>query len=94
MSDWKLHRKSFEYEQIAPHLLPHSAWLGHRAFAYDVAVLIKSTFDEALQNFEDDSIHLLHIDGFHEYEAIHHDYHTWLPKVAENGIVLFHDISI
>ncbi|NEZ45390.1 class I SAM-dependent methyltransferase [Paenibacillus alvei] len=60
----------------------------------EVATLLKMTFDEALPHFEDDSIQLLHIDGFHEYEAVRHDFETWLLKLAENGIVLFHDIAV
>lgn len=60
----------------------------------NIGNLIRSTFDEALDQFQDETINLLHIDGYHTYEAVSHDYRTWLPKVAKNGIVLFHDIEV
>lgn len=56
--------------------------------------LIKSTFGEALRYFSDASVDLLHIDGFHTYDAAKRDFESWLPKMSERGIVLFHDLNV
>jgi hypothetical protein len=58
------------------------------------AVLLRGYFSDFVDTFADGSIDLLHIDGRHAYEDVKEDFESWIPKVAEHGVVLFHDIAV
>lgn len=56
--------------------------------------LLRKTFDEVLDEFDNNSIDLLHIDGLHTYSKVKNDFENWFPKVKNDGIILLHDIFI
>lgn len=56
------------------------------------STLLRTTFMEAADRFEEDSFDIIHLDGLHTYDAVRDDFAAWFPKLRPGGIFLFHDI--
>jgi hypothetical protein len=56
--------------------------------------ILNVSFEDALNDFFDSSIDVLHIDGYHSYESVKNDFESWLPKLKKDGVILLHDISV
>jgi hypothetical protein len=72
------------YLKVSKHNREH-----YHGFSY----LLQMLFNEALNVFDNESIDLLHIDGYHTYDAVSEDFNNWYPKVKPGGIIMFHDIT-
>jgi predicted O-methyltransferase YrrM len=52
---------------------------------------MRMTFDEAREKIPP-PVDLLHIDGFHTWQAVTHDLRTYKPLVRPGGLIFFHDV--
>ena len=53
--------------------------------------LIRKTSMEALEEFDDNSLDFVYIDGSHDFLNVTQDIHYWLKKVKSGGILAGHD---
>ena len=58
------------------------------------STLMLSTSDDALPQFADASIDLLHIDGCQSYASVKHHFESWRSKLSERAVVLFHETNV
>jgi hypothetical protein len=58
------------------------------------STLIRSTFDEAVGYFIDNTVDLLHIDGRHFYDDVRSDFERWRCKLSDRAVVIFHDTNV
>lgn len=65
-----------QYEQTKKVLAP-----------YPNSTIIRKTSMEAVEDFEDESLDFVYIDGNHEFRYIAEDLHEWTKKVKKGGIV-------
>lgn len=68
--------------------------VSHIAGSHETNIeLRRTTTQECAPTFEDETVDLLHIDASHDYHSVRDDYESMVPKLAEGGIMLFHDIA-
>lgn len=60
----------------------------------DFSSLLRMRFDQALNHVPDGSVDLLHIDGRHFYDDVKADFESWMPKLSEHAVVMFHDTEV
>lgn len=58
---------------------------------YPDCTIIRKTSMEAVENFEDESLDFVYIDGNHNFRYIAEDISEWTKKVKKGGIVSGHD---
>ncbi|HEV7324038.1 MAG TPA: rhamnan synthesis F family protein [Bosea sp. (in: a-proteobacteria)] len=58
------------------------------------STLLRMDFAAAAADIPDGAVDLLHIDGFHTYEAVRGDFETFERKMSTRGLVLFHDTNV
>lgn len=83
------HQSGFYDESIFEEVSRYNE-ANYSGFSY----LVRGLFDDALPQFEDESIDILHIDGLHTLDAVSHDFYGWLPKVKPGGTILLHDTMV
>lgn len=64
-----------------------------REHRIDNVRFIKGEFGEVARLW-DTPIDILHIDGFHTYDAVARDIEAWSRFVKPDGIMLFHDVCV
>jgi hypothetical protein len=83
---------------------PHAGECGEEVFAAvrslndtrwrRFSTLLRMTFARAREFFEAGEVDLLHIDGYHTYEAAAGDFRLWRETLSDRGVVLFHDTNV
>jgi predicted O-methyltransferase YrrM len=60
----------------------------------DVVNIIKAHSLDVVNNYKDDSLDFIFIDGSHEYKDVIKDLIAWYPKVKSGGMFCGHDYDI
>ena len=56
--------------------------------------LVRSTSQDSLEYFADNSVDLIHFDGLVGYDQSIQLIESWMPKISERGLILIHDTNV
>ena len=59
-------------------------------YEFNNITFIKGFFDQVAKTWQK-KIDILHIDGFHTYDAVTYDWNTWKDFLKDESVVMFHD---
>ena len=59
----------------------------------DLVKVIKGSSHKVHEQFEDNSVDFLFIDGCHSYDCVSKDLSFWFPKVKHGGVISGHDYN-
>jgi hypothetical protein len=68
-------------------------WNIERAGVSDIVVPVRKTAHHARMTVEEKSVHVLFVDGSHEYEDVRQDIDDWVTALADRATVSFNDPS-
>jgi predicted O-methyltransferase YrrM len=60
---------------------------------YKNITMVKKMSLDALNDFEDESLDAVYVDGDHARDAVKEDIEAWLPKVKKGGYICGHDYT-
>jgi predicted O-methyltransferase YrrM len=55
--------------------------------------ILRNKSENVVNNFDNNSIDILHIDGCHDYEYVLKDLSLYSDKITTNGIIIMDDIN-
>jgi len=53
--------------------------------------MIKAKNEDVINDFVNESVHFVYLDGLHDYDSVKLDIHNWWPKIKNGGILAGHD---
>ena len=62
-----------------------------RLAKYDNVTIIKGFAEERVEDFKDESLDAVYIDGAHDQKSVIQDIDLWLPKIKDGGVMCGHD---
>jgi predicted O-methyltransferase YrrM len=86
---WPSYKSSGEYFETYKNL--YETFLNNVEPVKDYINPIRATSMESVENYQDNSLDFVFIDGNHEYEYVFNDIKHWISKIKSGGVLSGHD---